>query len=428
MNLSMRQSALFGKTLRNIPKDEISVSAQYLIRGSFIDKLMAGVYTYLPIGWRVYKRIEDIIRIEMDAIGGQELFMPVLHPKSLWDETGRWKVLEDVMYRVQEQYGKGIALGCTHEEIIFDIVRRFIQSYRDLPLALYQIQTKFRYEPRARSGLLRGREFSMKDLYSFHAEKKDLDTYYQKVADAYRRIFIACGIPARMVEASGGTFTKEYSHEFQVPTDAGEDKIVCCEKCDFAQNTEIFSGKKKTCPVCGGCVKETRSIEVGNIFRFYDKYAKDMDGYLTDKQGNKRPILMASYGIGLGRAMATIVELHHDDRGITWPLSVAPFSVHLLVISHKDGAQNRLGEKVFSLLDKKGISTLYDDREASAGEKLADADLIGIPFRVVAGKGAAEGRVEVKKRSEDKAVVLAVDKLCSWIQSESDKGEGQKYV
>ena len=399
----MRQSNLFPKTLKIAPKDAVSASHKFLIQAGFADMLQAGVYTYLPLGWRVVQKICSIIREEMNALDGQELLMPALQPKDIWEETGRWESMNEVMYKFKDASNKDFALAATHEEVIYDMIRRFINSYRDLPVAVYQIQNKFRAELRPKGGLMRGREFMMKDLYSFHLTQTDLDNYYNEMIKAYQRVYNRCGLDVKVVEASGGIFTKKFSHEFQLVSDAGEDRILYCDGCDWAQNTEISEIKVGTkCPKCGLEVKEGKSIEVGNIFQFGDKYAKDMNGYVNDEAGNKQPILMASYGIGISRLVASIVEIYHDEKGITWPESVAPYKVHLISLK-----QDELAEKVYQDLTDLGIEVLYDDRDLSAGLKFADADLLGLPYRLVISAKTGE-QIEFKKRTE------AEVKLMTW--------------
>jgi len=392
----MFQSQLFPKTLKNPPKDVVSASHKYLVQGGYIDMLQAGVYTYLPLGWRVIEKISAIVRAEMNAVGGQELLMPALQPKSIWEETGRWESLKEVMYQFQDAGDRDLGLAATHEEVVYDLIRRFINSYKDLPLSVYQIQNKFRAELRAKGGLMRGREFMMKDLYSFHASQDDLDQYYQQLIGAYLKIYRRLGLDAKVVEASGGIFTQKFSHEFQVVSEAGEDRIFYCGSCDWAQNSEITEVKAgDACPKCGAVVQEGKSIEVGNIFQFSDKYAKDMNGYVNDENSRKIPILMASYGIGISRLAATIVELHHDGRGIVWPESVAPFAVHLISLKRDEAVR-----ELYDRLVAAGIEVLYDDRDVSAGQKFADSDLLGLPWRLVVSEKTGD-KIEVKRRSEE---------------------------
>lgn len=403
----MRQSQLFPKTLKNPPKDATSVSHKYLIQGGYADQLQAGVYTYLPLGWRVINKISDIIREEMNACGGQEMLMPALQPKNIWEETGRWSGgLSDVMYQFKDASGKELGLAATHEEVVYDIIRRFINSYKDLPLAVYQIQNKFRNELRAKGGLMRGREFMMKDLYSFHSSQADMDDYYQKMIGAYKKVYSRCGLDVKVVEASGGMFTQNFSHEFQVLSEAGEDNIVYCDACDWAQNSEISKLKVgDKCPKCGLKIKAGKSIEVGNIFQFADKYAKDMNGFVNDENSQKQPILMASYGIGISRLVATIVEVYHDETGIRWPVSVAPYQVHLISLK-----EDQTAEKIYQELIGAGIETLYDDRDVSAGQKFADADLLGLPQRLVVSNKTAD-KIELKKRNSSATELLSLEEI-----------------
>lgn len=402
----MRQSKLFSKTTKNISQDEVSLNAQLLQRAGFVDKLMAGVYTYLPLGFRVYKKIEQIIREEMEQIGGQEIYMPSLHPQENWLKTGRWEGMDD-LFKIREE-GKNFALGATHEEIVTPLAKKFIASYKDLPLAVFQIQNKFRQEKRAKSGLLRGREFIMKDLYSFHINQEDLDNYYEKVKKAYENIFNRCGIGhlTYLTYAGGGTFSR-YSHEFQTLTSAGEDLIYICDSCRVAVNKEIIEEVKNKCPVCGrGGLREEKAVEVGNIFKLGIKFSQAFDLTYLDKKGERQLVIMGCYGIGLGRVLGTIVEVNHDQKGIIWPVEVAPFRVHLISLAGEDKVVREKAEKLYQELVERGVEVLYDDRlEASAGEKFADADLIGCPYRLVISRKTSTG-VEIKKRSESEGKVV----------------------
>jgi len=414
----MRQSQLFIKTLKEAPKDEKSINAKLLIRAGFIYKEMAGAYTYLPLGLRVLRKIENIIREEMEKIGGREILMTVFQPKNLWQETGRWsKGIGEVMYKCKED-GKEIGLGPTHEEMLTDIIRHYVKSYEDLPLYLYQIQTKFRKEPRARSGLLRGREFDMKDLYSFHSAEEDFRKYYKKVAEVYLRILKRCGLKGIITEASGTGFTKEYTHEFQVLAEDGEDTIVFCPKGDFSQNKEVAKFKTgDTCPKCKAILREGKSIEVGNIFPLGNKYSQAMKAYFVDKSGKRKPIIMGCYGIGLSRTMGTIVEVHHDGKGIIWPKEVAPFQVHLIQIGNKREIRMAT-EKLYKNLQKQELEVLYDDRDnKSTGEKFADCDLIGIPIRIVVSERTlAKNCIEMKKRDKNKTKLVKINQIERYVK------------
>ncbi|MDO8496075.1 MAG: aminoacyl--tRNA ligase-related protein [bacterium] len=395
----MRLSQLFTKTLREAPADEEAINAKLLIRGGFVFKNSAGIYSFLPLGWRVLTKIANIIRDEVNAIGGQELFMPALVEKKYMEPTGRWNLDVGYFAKPKDEKEADYVLGWSHEEVLTAIASKFINSYKDLPFSAYQIQTKFRNEPRAKSGLLRGREFMMKDLYSFHADEQNLMKYYEEAAKAYYKIFERCGLKAIYTLAAGGVFTDKFTHEFQVVADVGEDTIYLCEKCEYAENKEITKLKDgDNCPKCEGKVKEKKSIEVGNIFDQGTKYSEALGLYFVDESGNKKPVIMGAYGIGLGRVMATAVEIHSDERGIIWPENISPFKVHLVVLDGK----NKEADEVYSELTKNGVEILYDDRDdKTAGEKFADADLIGCPIRlVVSNKTLAQDSIELKYRNQ----------------------------
>jgi prolyl-tRNA synthetase len=409
----MKYSKLFPKTLRAAPAGTELEGQGWLYRAGYIDQLLAGVYTLLPLGWRVAERIKQIIREEMNAVGGQEMSMPVLQPKELWQETGRWESLKGAMFQLKDKSDKDLGLAFTHEEVATDLVRRHGSSYKDFPISIYHFATKLRDEPRSRGGLIRVREFIMKDLYSFHTSAGDLDSYYDLVAAAYLKTFKRLGLSAKQVEAAGGVFTEEHSHEYQVLTDVGEDTVYYCQKCDFAQNKEIAEvAEGDKCPKCGGLVAVSRSIEVGNIFKYRTSQSEKMAAKFTDKDGQEKLVHMASYGIGIGRALGTIAEIYHDERGLAWPEPLAPFKVHLVSLNPDNLKVSEKSLELEKKLEEKGLEVLYDDREESAGVKLADADMIGIPWRVIISpKSLAAGGVEVKKRSEDKSEVMTQAEL-----------------
>jgi prolyl-tRNA synthetase len=412
----MRQSFLFTKTTKNIAAEEKSINAQFLIKGGYIDKLMAGVYTLLPLGLRVFKKIENIIREEMNALGGQEILMPSLQPRENWEKTGRWGAMDD-LYKVADSSGHEYALGPTHEEIVVPLLKKFLNSYRDLPVYVYQFQNKFRMELRSKSGILRGREFMMKDLYSFHADEKDLDEFYTKAIQSYFNIYKRCNIGTKtyLTYASGGSFAK-YSHEFQTITESGEDTIYVCQKCNLAINKEIKNETEK-CPECDAQdFKEYKAIEVGNIFKLRTKYSSPFELKVNDASGKEREVIMGCYGIGLGRLMGTIVEIHHDEKGIIWPDSVAPFAVHFILIS-KDSSLVKKADKLYDDLTKMGIDVLYDDRAESAGVKLNDSDLMGIPFRLILSEKTVKAdSVELKRRDLDKTELIKIKKLADYLK------------
>ncbi len=416
----MRQSRLFGKTLREDPAGEVSANARLLERGGFVYKTMAGAYDYLPLGFRVLQKINNIIREEMNAIGGQELLLTALQPKDRWVRSGRWEALADIMYQFKDHSDREVGLATTHEEPLAEIATRSILSYKDLPLFVYQIQSKFRDEPRAKSGLMRGREFLMKDLYSFHADDKDLEAFYEKADQAYRKIFKRLGLKFLVTEASGGTFTKQFSHEYQVLSEAGEDHVLYCGKCGHTQNQEITTMRIGTkCPKCGRDeIRAGKSIEIGNIFKLGTKFSQPFGLYYADRRGAKSAVVMGCYGIGPGRLMATLVEVGHDDKGIIWPDLAAPFSVHIIEVKSGKAAVKKAAENLCKKLLAKNVEVLYDDRDdKTAGEKFADADLIGIPWRAVVSERSLEKKgVEVKRRSEEKGRVVNVEKLMKMVK------------
>lgn len=411
----MRQSKLFYKTLKKAPKGVEALSNVFLTRASFIDQVGAGSYSFLPLGFKVLKKIENIIREEMIAIEGQEILMPALTPKKNWQKTGRWKSF-DVLFKLKGNNKKEYALGPTHEEIIVPLAKKVVLSYKDLPFYLFQIQTKFRDELRVKSGLLRTREFLMKDLYSFHADQKDLEGYYNRVDKAYLNIFKRCKVKTYKTLASGGSFSK-YSHEYQTVAESGEDIIYICNNCGLAINKEIKSGVKK-CPDCNQSkFDQKKAVEVGNMFQLGDKYSLPFELKFQDKESKEKPVIMGCYGIGLGRLMAAAVENNHDSKGIIWPKEMSPFQVHLIQIGDNKKVKES-AEKVYKDLStcggstagrqNKGVEVLYDDRTDKApGEKFAEADLIGIPIRlVVSEKTLKNNSVELKNRNKKKACLI----------------------
>lgn len=407
----MRYSKLFPKTIKQAPADEVAVNAKLLLRGGFIDKLMAGSYTLLPLGKRVEKKIEQIVREEMDATGAQEILMPLLHPKSIWNETGRWDKADEVMYKLEKQ-DKEFALSFTHEEIFLDVIRKHISSYKDFPIMLYHFSTKFRSELRAKSGILRGREFLMKDLYSAHTSQEDLDSYYEKVKEAYLKTFKRLGLEAIVTEAAGGVFTDNITHEFQVIAESGEDEIIYCPGGDYSANVEISDVKlPKQCDLGHGPLEKVKSIEVGNIFRFGTSYSEKMNVSFTNNKGEKEFAHLGSYGIGITRMIGVLAEVFNDDKGLMWPESAAPYAVHLVGLS--DDA-----DKVYEKLEKAGIEVLFDDRQdKSAGEKFADADLLGIPARLVVSK-KTEGEVEWKNRNSQDSEIIPVEEVLKKLKTD----------
>ncbi len=399
----MRQSQLFPKTRKEAPKDAESINHKLLVRGGFIDQLMAGSWTLLPLGFRVVQKINNIIREEINAVGGQEMLMPLLHPKEIWNETGRWDKADEVMYKLKDKREKEFALSFTHEEIVLDLLRKNINSYQDLPVAVYHFSTKFRNELRAKSGILRGREFMMKDLYSAHTSEKDLMDYYEKVKGAYVKIFTRLGFKFKVAKASGGVFTDKFTHEFQVLSEAGEDTIYWKDGDKEAINEEVLEGNKEE-------YKSAKSIEVGNIFPLGTWYSERMRFYYTDRDGKKKPVWFGSYGIGSTRVMGTWVEVSHDDKGIIWSKEISPFAVHLIDLPGGNA------EEVYKKLVGAGVDVLWDDRDVPAGQKFGDADLMGIPTRLVVS-AKTEGKIEYKERTSATSELLSFDEVLNKISS-----------
>lgn len=398
----MKQSLLFVPTLRDVPKEAEAVSHQILLRGGYIKQLAAGIYSYLPLAHRIMKKIENIIREELDSIGCSELFMPALQPKDIWLESGRWEVYGKELVRLNDRHDREFCLGPTHEEVITSIVRDHVKSYKKLPLALYQIQTKYRDEFRPRFGLMRGREFIMKDLYTFHTSEEDLDIWYQKVRQAYCNIFDRLGLNYRVVSADSGQIGGSSSEEFMVLCDIGEDTIVYSDESDFASNTEISNLKEgDRSPDGKGIIKVAKGIEVGHIFKLGTKYSVSMNAYYADQNQQTKPIIMGCYGIGVSRLLMAILEQYNIDEVVLWPEEVSPFKVHILPLEKEGSPSYEVALNLYEQLRKSNTDVLFDDRDERAGVKFKDADLIGIRYRVIVGKKASEGIVEVRDLKEN---------------------------
>jgi len=412
----MRYSQLFGKTSKTVASDADSINAKLLTQGGFIQKEISGVYNYLPLGLRVLTKIQNIVREEMDKVGGQEILMPAMTQNESWITTGRNNM--DVLFHFKGQGDTDLVLNPTHEEVVTPLAQKYIFSYRDLPVAVYQIQNKFRNEARAKSGLLRGREFNMKDLYSFHINEEDLNRYYEIVKKAYFEIYKRLELDdiTVLTFASGGAFS-QFSHEFQTINENGEDTIYLCEKCKIAINKEIID-TQKTCPECSSDkLKTVKATEVGNIFKLRTKFSQAFNFYYSDSKGQEKIVEMGCYGFGPSRTMGTIVEIFNDNKGIIWPKEIAPYQIHLIGLDLFDENIKNQVEKIYQDLLDKNIEVLFDDRiDVTAGAKFADADLIGNPIRLVISKRSLEnGGIEFKNRNEEKSEIIDLDKIFSKI-------------
>ncbi|OHA89481.1 MAG: prolyl-tRNA synthetase [Candidatus Zambryskibacteria bacterium RIFCSPHIGHO2_01_FULL_43_27] len=408
----MLQNQLFTKTRKEAPKDEVAKNAQLLIRAGFIHKEMAGAYSFLPLGLMVIEKIKQIVREEMNKIGGQEIIMTSLQRKELWEKTDRWddeKV--DVWFKSALKSGGEVGFGWSHEEPITEMMNSFISSYRDLPVYVYQFQTKMRNELRAKSGIMRGREFVMKDMYSYTTSEEAHKKFYDLTKGAYMRVFERAGLGDRtfLTFASGGAFTK-FSHEFQTLTDAGEDVIYLHRGKKIAINKEVLLPEVlEELGVKEAELEEVKAAEVGNIFSFGGSKSEQLGLRFNDEKGEAHPVILGSYGIGITRLMGTVVEIFADDKGIVWPESIAPFKYHLIDLNSKERAN-----KIYKALADKGIEVLFDDRDTRAGEKFADADLIGIPYQVIVSeRGEAEKTVEVKNRMTGETKIISEEEFVS---------------
>ena len=407
----MRLSKNFTRTIKQAPADEVVRNAQLLIRAGYVHKTMAGVYSYLPLGLKVVENIKQIVREEMNKIDSQELVMSTLQSKELWQETGRWSdELVDVWFKSKLQDGTEVGFGWTHEEPIVDLLRNYLKSYKDLPISVYQFQNKLRNELRAKSGIMRGREFVMKDMYSVHASKEDLDKYYNAAIEAYKRCYDRFGIgdETYVTFASGGAFTK-FSHEFQTICDAGEDYIYLHRGKNIAVNEEVLDDAVKELGIDRSELERVKTAEVGNIFNFGRQKSEEMRLVFTDAEGVEQYAYMGSYGIGITRVMGVIVEKFADDKGLVWPENIAPAKVYLVQI----GSQSRsAADELYQKLQSARIETIYDDRDERPGVKFADAELLGIPYRVTVSDRLLDGgKWEVSTRQTGEQRLLTADEL-----------------
>ena len=407
----MRVSNIFTKTSKTAPADEVARNAQLLIRAGFVYKEMAGVYAYLPLGLRVVEKIKQIVREEMNAIDSNELIMTGLQRKDVWEKTGRWNdEVVDIWFKTKLKDDTELGLGWSHEEPIVEMMKQYVQSYKDLPVSLYQFQTKLRNELRAKSGIMRGREFVMKDMYSFHATKEDLDAYYEKAIEAYKRAYDRLGIgdDTYVTFASGGAFTK-FSHEFQTICEAGEDIIYLHREKNIAINEEVIDDAVAELGINRDELEQVKTAETGNIFNFGTQKTDEMGLYYTGEDGREHSLYIGSYGIGITRAMGVIAEKLSDDKGLVWPESIAPYKVYLVSIGDQGTAE---ADALYEELTAKGVEVLYDDRDARPGAKFADAELMGIPYRLtVSDRLIAEGKFELTARASGETTLLTRSEL-----------------
>lgn len=406
----MRFSNAFIPTVKEVPKEATSPSHVLLLRGGYVRMVGAGVYELLPLGLRVLRKISAIVREEMDRAGAQEMLMPAFVPAEYLRESGRWDTFGDTLLRLKDRKGADYLLGPTHEEVVTDLARREIKSYKRLPQTLYQIQMKYRDEPRPRAGLLRCREFLMKDAYSFDRTESAAQESYTTMKGAYDRIFRRLGLDYRIVAADSGAMGGSTSAEFQVLAQTGEDDVVACENCDYAANAEVASGGEgDPCPACQTPLKAYRGIEGGHIFILGTHYSESMGAHFLDEDGTQKPLVMGCYGIGISRLIAAAIEQNHDDGGIRWPVPIAPYEVVITPIGKDDAAVTAEAERLYLVLQDQGLDVLLDDRAERPGVKFKEADLLGIPLRIVVGKrGLDEGNLEFKVRVEESATMVPV--------------------
>ena len=403
------------RTYKDTPSDAELISHRLMLRSGLIKKLASGLFTWMPLGLRVIRKIEEIVRRELDSSGAYELLMPAVQPSELWKETGRWEEYGNLLLRIQDRHERFFCFGPTHEEVITDIVRKEITSYKQLPVNFYQIQTKFRDEIRPRYGVMRAREFLMKDAYSFHLDQKSLEDEYENMGNAYNNIFSNLGLNFRKVTANSGEIGGSMSHEYHVLADSGEDEIAYCDEEDFAANVEMIESKKAP---DGGKLSFARGIEVGHIFQLGDKYSKSMGLTVLNKEGKSVSPMMGCYGIGISRIVAASIEQNHDDKGIIWPGEIAPFEIIIIVLNDKSSDLTEKGQEIYNSIKAIGKEVVIDDRDERAGVKFAEADLIGIPQQIVLSKrGIDQGTIELVDRRTGNKEDLPIEDLIQRISS-----------
>ncbi len=414
----MRWSKYFIPTIKETPVGTEAISHQLLLRSGMVNMLTSGVYSYLPLGLRVLSKIENIIREEMNDTGAHELFLPCLQPLELWKKTGRDETLKDVMIKFQDGKGRTVCLGPTHEEIITQLAKEYVHSYKQLPVTLYQIQTKFRDELRARFGIVRACEFIMKDAYSFDKDKEGLVKNYELMYEAYKKIFSRCDLDVVIVEADSGAMGGDISHEYMVPAPIGEDSVSVCPSCGYSCGEKQNAKEGSACLECKkGELEKKAAIELGHIFQLGTKYTVPLGAVFLDENGKQQPMIMGCYGIGVSRMIAAVIETHHDEGGIIWPQEIAPFDIEILPLQIDNDQIMECANGYYKQLSDLGMDVLIDDRKESVGRKFNDADLIGIPWRIVMGKKTfAEGSVEIKSRATGETIKVPVDKVINKVK------------
>ncbi|HNX80881.1 MAG TPA: proline--tRNA ligase [Candidatus Omnitrophota bacterium] len=403
-------------TLKESPQEAESLSHKLMLRAGLIRMLMSGSYMYLPLGLRILNNIQAIIRQEMRSTGAAELLLPALQPLELWQRTGRDETIGEVMIRFVDRRGRKVCLGPTHEEVITELIRTHVSSYKQLPVVVYQIQTKFRDEMRPRFGIVRACEFIMKDAYSFDRDQAGLEKNYRAMHEAYTRIFQRCGLDCLALEADSGVMGGKVSHEFMVPCESGEDAAFRCLACKKA--VSFTEGNEPLCPACSTPMKKINVLEVGHIFQLGTKYTAALGAHFIDQAGKQQPIIMGCYGIGVSRLIAAIIEQNNDDSGIVWPKEVAPYQVEIVPLDVADSHLMQEATRIHDGLDAAGIGVLMDDRDERAGVKFKDAELIGVPLIVVLGKKNLEqGKIEVKTRADKKVTLVEKGEVAGFLKN-----------
>ena len=420
----MRFSKGFINTLKEDPTDAEVISHKLMLRACFIKQVATGIYSYLPLGLKVLNNICNIIRTEFDSLGFSELLLPALLPAEPWKITGRWDLYGKEMFKFKDRKERDLCLGPTHEEIITELIKSRVKSYRDLPLFLYQIQTKYRDEPRPRFGVVRSKEFLMKDLYSFHTTESDLKEGYELVFNAYKRIFENLHLSFVTMQADPGTIGGSISHEFVAEASIGETSYLHCKNCSYITSlAENLESREKQCPNCGTKLETKIGLEIGHTFVLGDKYSSILGATFVDQEGTVKPILMGCYGIGISRILSAVIEEHHDRNGIIWPIDLAPYEVNVVPVNISDSKQREIAFSVYEDLLREGLNPIIDDREESAGVKFKDSDLIGFPLCIICGRNVSKNEVEIKIRKENTLFNVNILEVISKVKELLSKNE-----